>query len=242
MENQNFRRFVKKSMTFFTLIELLVVIAIIAILASMLLPALSKAREKAKVISCLNKMRNFGISNALYADDNVDWLPVIFRDGKVQPDSESYYVIYRPNILLYLGGYLGQMTCKGVINIASCNDAEKTTNMAQDLSIVLRCPADVSTWDPAATYFNTSYYSLCHTTGTTKYNQNRRLGHANPSNAYHFDILPSTSTAYQDSYVMNHKNAVNALRLDGVAISVPMYIVHAKCSSWKWNFEFWARY
>ena len=59
----------------FTLIELLVVIAIIGILAAMLLPALSRAKETAKRISCLNQIRQLGLSMQMYVDDAHGYYP-----------------------------------------------------------------------------------------------------------------------------------------------------------------------
>ena len=82
-----------KKIKIFTLIELLIVIAIIAILASMLLPALGKAREVAKSISCTNKLKQFGTASIMYSSNYDGWI----LSG--QPKPSDYWFEYIFEIL-----------------------------------------------------------------------------------------------------------------------------------------------
>src|ERR1051326_3575115 len=119
-----------KTKNAFTLIELLVVIAIIAILAALLLPALSTAKDKARAIQCLNNLKQVGTYHTLYVTDHGRFINYVFEELWMPRLFQSKSVPYNPL------GYCPKAPSTG---------ATVPPNMLMDGS--LRNPGQMRSWE-----------------------------------------------------------------------------------------------
>ncbi|MGB8368101.1 MAG: prepilin-type N-terminal cleavage/methylation domain-containing protein [Limisphaerales bacterium] len=142
----------------FTLIELLVVIAIIAILAALLLPALSKAKQRAQAVSCMNNLKQLTLACLMYSNEDNDQLVPNLEEGEQVPTSTGPSSSGWAQIQ---AGGIWQQWCPGDVNVYNAY----ATNLVQagliypyvNTVTVYHCPVDLPANEPLVLHLGTDY-------------------------------------------------------------------------------------
>lgn len=211
----------------FTLIELLIVIAIIAILAAMLLPALNKARERARTITCINNSKQIGSGINMYTGDYNDLLPptIVTLLGNQEPRSISEYFNGISAVglgLVAAQGYLGPGSNKE--NIEYPANAPKWLRPA-----ILHCPSNTQNdgWNAGKTWCDYPYYR---DSGTLSQMDSSSFG-KKFSKLNHEMLTFCVTGGVWLSVIPGHNQNLIVLRADGSVNSCPYNVYRGKANN-----------